>query len=123
MAEVICDTSFLIHLATTRVRNIDRLDEEIGQTAFVVPQVVRAELAELAKNPAKDQGRIRAAMDYAEGLRTVPIGGRFADRELLEYVSRRRAIVATMDRALKRRIKGLGGSVVSFSGDRIVLEP
>ncbi|MGB1428855.1 MAG: twitching motility protein PilT, partial [Nitrosopumilus sp.] len=30
MVEVICDTNFLIHLATRRIKNIDNLDTEIG---------------------------------------------------------------------------------------------
>ncbi|MEK6817844.1 MAG: twitching motility protein PilT, partial [Thermoproteota archaeon] len=30
MVEVICDTSFLIHLATRRIKNIDNIDVEIG---------------------------------------------------------------------------------------------
>ena len=60
MVEVICDTNFLIHLATRRIKNIDNLDVEIGQITFVVPQVVKNELLELAKNPDKNkkyQGR------------------------------------------------------------------
>jgi len=53
LVEVICDTNFLIHLATRRIKNIDNLDVEIGQITFVVPQVVKNELSELAKNPEK----------------------------------------------------------------------
>ena len=55
MVEVICDTSFLIHLATKRIKNIDNIDVEIGQVTFVVPQVVGNELSELIKNPQKNQ--------------------------------------------------------------------
>jgi len=29
LVEVICDTNFLIHLATKRIKNIDNLDMEI----------------------------------------------------------------------------------------------
>ncbi len=122
MVEVICDTSFLIHLATRRIRNIDRLDEEIGPIVFVVPEVVRTELSRLAKNPTKNNGEIRATMSYADGLKTVPIAGRAADGQLVKHVTDNRSMVATMDRQLKRRIKKAGGTVISFSGDRIVLE-
>ncbi len=55
MVEVICDTNFLIHLATKRIKNIDNLYVEIGQIIFVVPQVVKNELAELVKNPEKNK--------------------------------------------------------------------
>ena len=53
MVEVICDTNFLIHLATRRIKNIDNLDVEIGQITFVVPEVVKNELSKLAKSPKK----------------------------------------------------------------------
>ncbi|MFB5624782.1 MAG: twitching motility protein PilT, partial [Nitrosopumilus sp.] len=55
MVEVICDTNFLIHLATKRIKNLDNLDVEIGQITFVIPQVVKNELLELEKKPEKTQ--------------------------------------------------------------------
>ena len=53
MVEVICDTSFLIHLATRRIKNINNLDTEIGSISFVVPEVVKNELIKLQDNPEK----------------------------------------------------------------------
>ena len=121
MVDVICDTSFLIHLATRKVTNLDSLDVEIGQLTFTVPNVVRNELSELEKIPSKKQD---AAMTLAfiRNLKTVEINGSFADREIFDYILRNRSIVATMDRKLKARIKSAGSSVLSFSNDRIVLE-
>ena len=52
MVEVICDTNFLIHLATKRIKNIDNIDVEIGLISFVVPKVVQDELFNL-KNDSK----------------------------------------------------------------------
>ncbi len=121
MVEVICDTNFLIHLATRRIKNIDSLDEEIGQITFVVPQVVKNELSELAKNPKKTQD-IQSTLNYIKNFKIIPILGTFADKELLDYVSKNKAIVATMDKELKKQIKNLGSSILSFSNDRIVLE-
>ena len=121
MVEVICDTNFLIHLATRRIKNIDNLDVEIGQITFVVPQVVKNELSELVKNPKKTQD-IQSTLNYIKNLKTIPIPGTFADKELLDYVSNNKVIVATMDKELKKRIKNHGSSIMSFSNDRIVLE-
>ena len=39
-----------------------------------------------------------------------------------DYVSNNKVIVATMDRELKKQIKNLGSSIMSFSNDKIVLE-
>ncbi len=121
MVEVICDTNFLIHLATKRIKNIDNLDVEIGSITFVVPQVVKNELSELLKNPRKTQN-IRSTLNYIKNFKTIPIPGTFADKELIDYVTKNKAIVATMDKELKRQIKNLGSSIMSLSNDRIVLE-
>jgi len=121
LVEVICDTNFIIHLATSRIKNIDNLDVEIGSITFVVPQVVKNELSELLKNPRKTQN-IQSTLNYIKNFKTIPITGTFADKELLDYVSKNKAIVATMDKKLKRQIKNLGSSIMSLSNDRIVLE-
>jgi len=121
LVDVICDTNFLIHLATRRIKNIDNLDVEIGQITFVVPQVVQNELSELLKNPTKNKD-IQSTLNYIRKFKVIPISGTFADKELLEYVSKSRAIIATMDKELKKQIKQYGSSIMSFSGNRIVLE-
>ena len=121
MVEVICDTNFLIHLANNRIKNLDNLDVEIGQITFVVPQVVKNELSELQKNPEKKQ-EIQSTLNYIKNFKTIPINGSFADKELIDYVSDNRVIVATMDRELKKQIKNNGSSIMSFSNNKIVLE-
>jgi len=121
LVEVICDTNFLIHLATNRIKNLDNLDVEIGQISFVVPQVVKNELFELEKNPDKKQ-KIQLTLNYIKNFKIIPILGSFADKELLDYVSNNRVIVATMDRELKKQIKNYGSSIMSFSNNKIVLE-
>ncbi|MGI0007333.1 MAG: hypothetical protein ACREAR_04975 [Nitrosotalea sp.] len=42
---------------------------------------------------------------------------------MVSYVKENGGIVATIDSALKVRIKQSGGSVLSISNDKIVLEP
>ena len=122
LVEVICDTNFLIHLATRRIKNIDNLNVEIGQITFVVPQVVKNELLELAKkNPRKNQD-VQSTLNYIKNFQTIPILGTFADKAIVDYVSDNKTIVATMDKELKKQIKNIGSSIMSFSNDKIVLE-
>jgi rRNA-processing protein FCF1 len=121
LVEVICDTNFLIHLATRRIKNIDNLDVEIGQITFTVPEVVKNELSKLAKNPEKIKN-IESTLNYIKNFKIIPINGTFADKELIDYVSNNRVIVATMDKKLKKQIKYLGSSIMSFSNDKIILE-
>ncbi len=121
MVEVICDTNFLIHLATKRIKNIDNLDVEIGSISFVVPEVVITELNKLQKIPGKKQ-HITITLNFIKNFKTIPINGNFADKELLDYVKYNRSIIGTMDKALKKQIKQAGGSIISVSNDKIVLE-
>jgi uncharacterized protein len=121
LVEVICDTSFLIHLATKRIKNIDNLDIEIGQVTFVVPQVVHNELSKLIKNPQKYQSVLQTQY-FIKIFKTISLSGNFADNELIDYVKKNNAIIGTMDKELKKQIKKHGGSVMSFSNNKIVLE-
>ena len=121
MVEVICDTSFLIHLATRKIKNIDSVNTEIGQIQFVVPSVVLNELKKLSKSQKKKQDAI-TTLEFARNLKTTQMSGKFADQVIIERVRKRGGIIATVDNELKNKIKSLGGSVMSFSNDKIVLE-
>lgn len=121
LVEVICDTSFLIHLATRKIKNIDNLDVEIGSVTFVVPQVVKNELFGLVKNSKKQQDANKT-LDYIKNLKVISLDGTFADKELINFAKNNGSIIATMDKELKKQIKQKGGSVISFSNNKIVLE-
>ena len=121
MVEVICDTSFLIHLSTHKIKNLDSVNTEIGQIQFVVPSVVLNELKKLSRIPKKKQDVI-TALKFARNLKTTEMSGKFADQAIIERVRKRGGIIATIDNELKNKIKSLGGSVMSFSNDKIVLE-
>ena len=121
MVEVICDTSFLIHLATRKIKNIDSVNIEIGQIQFVVPSAVLNELKKLSKTQKKKQDAV-TTLEFARNLKTTEMSGKFADQAIIERVRKRGGIIATVDNELKNKIKRLGGSVMSFSSDKIVLE-
>ena len=121
MVEVICDTNFLIHLATRRIKNIDNLDMEIGSISFIVPEVVKNELIKLQEIPEKNQ-EVTIALNFIKKFKTISINGIYADQELINYVKNNRSIIATMDKGLKNKIKKLGSSILSIHNDKIVLE-
>ena len=121
MVEVICDTNFLIHLATRRIKNIDNLDMEIGSISFIVPEVVRNELIKLQEIPEKNQ-EITVTLNFIKKFKTISINGTYADQELINHVKNNRSIIGTMDRELKNKIKKLGSSILSIHNDKIVLE-
>ena len=121
MVEVICDTSFLIHLSTRKIKNLDSVNTEIGQIQFVVPSAVLSELEKLSKTEEKKQDAI-TTLELAQNLKTIEMSGKFADQAIIDHVRNHGGITATMDKELKDKIKSLNGSVMSFSNDKIVLE-
>ncbi|MBA4436885.1 MAG: twitching motility protein PilT [Nitrosopumilaceae archaeon] len=121
MVEVICDTNFLIHLATRRIKNIDNLDMEIGSISFIVPEVVKNELIKLQQIPEKNQ-EITQTLNFIKKLKIIQINGNYADEELIKYVKNNRSIIGTMDKALKNKIKKFGSSILSIHNDKIILE-
>ena len=121
MVEILCDTSFLIHVATQRIKNISNLETEIGQVQFLVPDVVIKELEKLSKQDEKKQ-EILATVNYIKNLKKIVISGKFADQALIDHIKQHGGIVATMDKELKKKIKNFGGSIMSLSNNRIVLE-
>jgi len=121
LVEVICDTNFLIHLATRRIKNIDNLDMEIGSICFIVPEVVKNELIKLQEIPEKNK-EIIITLNFIKKFKIISINGTYADKELIDYVKNNRSIIGTMDKGLKNKIKKLGSSILSIHNDKIILE-
>lgn len=121
MVKVICDTSFLIHLANHQIKNLATLDTDIGEIRFLVPDVVLSELNHLAKKEQKTKEATNT-IQFIKKFQTIKIGGSFADDSILSYVQKEGGVVATIDKDLKYKIKNSGGSVISIANNRIVLE-
>jgi len=121
LVEVICDTNFLIHLATKRIKNIDNLDMEIGSISFIVPEVVKNELIKLQEIRENNQ-EITVTLNFIKKFKIISINGTYADQELINYVKNNRSIIGTMDKGLKNKIKKLDSSILSIHNDKIVLE-
>jgi hypothetical protein len=121
LVEVLCDTNFLIHLATRRIKNIDNLEMEIGSITFIVPEVVKNELTKLQQIPEKNQ-EITRTLNFIKNFKIIAINGTYADQELINYVKNNRSIIGTMDKTLKNKIKKLDSSILSIHNDKIVLE-
>ncbi|HEU04712.1 hypothetical protein LCGC14_1575010 [marine sediment metagenome] len=121
MVDVICDTSFIIYLATKKIKNIDNIEAEIGQINFVIPNTVKNELEKLCTNENKKL-EAKATLNFIKNLRTIPISGNYADDAILSYVKEHGGMIATMDKELKNKAKSLGSSIITLSSDRIILD-
>ncbi len=121
MTRVLCDTSFLIVLASRPVKMLDALEGELGRIDFVVPSVVIEELKRLARSAgAKRADAARLALEAAKNFQIIPVEGRHADEAITDYALKHRCYVATVDNDLKNRLKRSGIGVVTLSQDRIM---
>jgi len=50
LVKVICDTSFLMILASKNIKNISNLETELGTIEFVVPDMVVEELERISQS-------------------------------------------------------------------------
>ena len=53
MVEIICDSSFLILLASRRIKNISNIETEIGTLEYVIPDMVVKELERITMDNKK----------------------------------------------------------------------
>jgi len=121
LVNVISDTSFLIHLATHRIKNIDSIETDIGSLSFIVPKIVKKELEHLSNDPDK-KIISKQTLDFIKNFKINDIDGNDADSAILDYIKENRSIVATMDKELKNKIKQFDSSILSIHNDKIILE-
>jgi len=124
LVDVICDTSFLIQIATKRIKNINNLETEIGPIQFIVPNVVIMELNKLSNNVKKHKIAIQALL-FAKTLKLIQMTGQekdLVDNIIFSNIKCNGGITATLDVKLKNRIKKIGGSIMSLSNDKIIIE-
>lgn len=119
LPDIICDTGFLMRMASGRIRNLDGFD--LGNISYVVPGAVLRELERLATDAAKGH-EAGKALGLAGSMRRIIPEGDYADRAILDHVREHGGTVATTDTSLKRDIKAAGGGVVSLHDDNMVLE-
>ena len=53
MVEIICDSSFLMLLASRRIKNISNIETEIGTMEYVIPDMVVRELERITMDNKK----------------------------------------------------------------------
>lgn len=122
MVEVICDTSFLIVLATKPVKKFDELENEIGKIDFVVPSLVINELRKLVRTAeVKRSNAARLALELANKFKIIQFQGTSADEAIIDYASKQKCLVATIDDALRNKLKSNGISVVTLTNDKLIV--
>ena len=59
MVEIICDSSFLMILASRRIKNISSIETEIGSMEYVIPNLVVKELGRISSVNDKKKATLK----------------------------------------------------------------
>ena len=122
MVEVICDTSFLIILASKPIKKLDVLENNLGKIDFILPSIVIDELNKLASTAsAKRANAAKIALELSKRFKTIELEGKSADEVIIDYASRHRCYVATIDSVMKNKLRSNGLDVITLVQDRIIV--
>lgn len=122
MINILCDTSFLLILATKKIKNLNQILVDIGNVQLVVPDIVIEEIKKLCNNENKKHSAV-SALCLIKNLNKTHLPNVYVDDALVFDIKKHGGgIIATIDKKLKKRIKKIGGSVLTISNDFLVLE-
>ena len=111
--KVLVDTSLLLLCAERGRDYLSLIEDKLGEKLiYYVPSTVLRELERLRMEGGKRGRAADVAWEIAGGLQTVEAGDAGADRSLGLLAIRHGMAVATVDRALARRLRGMGVKVI-----------
>ncbi len=121
--QVLCDTSFLMVLVSKPIKQVPKIETELGRLDFLVPDIVIGELERLAERAGPKRSTLaRTALDLTKAkFRQVKVGrATHVDDAIVEYAMRNKCAVATIDTNLRRRLISNEILVLTLSRDKLI---
>jgi rRNA-processing protein FCF1 len=122
--QVLCDTSFLMVLVSKPIKQLAKVESQLGRLDFLVPDIVTKELERLVeKTGPKRSGLARTALEVAKtNFREVAVEpAKHVDDSILQYAMENKSAVATIDTNLRRRLIANEVLVLTLSKDRLII--
>jgi uncharacterized protein len=123
--DVLCDSSFLMNLVSKPTSCQDKVEYEVGPLRFVVPSNVITELEAMKNRVGQKRSKMaETAITIANSnfeVRSIGDLDCNVDDLLIEYATRNKCAVATVDRALFRRLIANDVLVITFANDRMIV--
>jgi rRNA-processing protein FCF1 len=111
-------------LVSKPLKQLSKIESQLGRLDFLVPDLVECELERLAENAGpKRSGIARTALEIARSkLRIVTLTpAKYVDDSIVEYAMEQRCAVATIDLNLRRRLIANEVLVLSLSKDNLIV--
>jgi uncharacterized protein len=123
--DVLCDSSFLMNLVSKPTTCQDKVEYEVGPLRFIVPSNVIAELEAIKRRVGQKRSKMaETAITIANSnfeVRSIGDLDSNVDDLLIEYATRNRCAVATVDRVLLRRLIANDVLVITFTKNRMII--
>lgn len=122
--EILCDTSFLMVLVSKPIKQVTKVESQLGRLDFLVPDVAEVELLRLAEKAGPKRSTLaRTALELAKAKfkKVTVTQARNADDSIIEYAIRHKCAVATIDTNLRRRLIANEVLVLTLSRDRLIV--
>lgn len=122
--EILCDTSFLMVLVSKPIKQVTKVESQLGRLDFLVPDVAEVELLRLAEKAGPKRSNLaRTALELAKAKfkKVTVTKARNVDDSIIEYAIRQKCAVATTDTNLRRRLIANEVLVLTLSRDRLII--
>jgi hypothetical protein len=122
--DILCDTSFLMVLVSKPIKQVARIESQLGRLDFLVPDIVKDELVRLTEKAGPKRSTLaKTALELAETkFKTVTVAkARNVDDSIIGYAVKHKCAVATIDTNLRRRLIANEVLVLTLSRDRLIV--
>ena len=122
--QVLCDTSFLMVLVSKPIKQVPRIESELGRLDFLVPDIVIGELERLEQKAGPKRSTLaKTALELikAKFKQVVVRRAAHVDDSIVEFALRNKCAVATIDTNLRRRLIRSEVLVLTLSRDRLIV--
>ncbi|HUG95941.1 MAG TPA: hypothetical protein VMJ94_00225 [Nitrososphaera sp.] len=122
--EILCDTSFLMVLVSKPIKQVAKIESQLGRLDFLMPDVAEGELLRLAEKAGPKRSTLaRTALELAKAKfkKVTVVKARHVDDSIIEYAIKHKCAVATIDTNLRRRLIANEVLVLTLSRDRLIV--
>ena len=121
---VLCDTNFLMVLVSKPIKDVGKIEANLGRLDFLVPDIVIGELERLRDKAGPKRSTLaKTALELAKvKFQIVPVApARHVDDSIIEFAMKDKCAVATIDTNLRRRLISNEVLVLTLSRDKLVV--
>jgi rRNA-processing protein FCF1 len=122
--QVLCDTSFLMVLVSKPIKQLAKIESQLGGLDFLVPDIVEGELERLVENAGpKRSGLAKTALELTRTkFKMVAVApAKHVDDSIVQYAIANKCAVVTIDTNLRRRLLANEVLVLTLSKDNLII--